>query len=796
MNDFVFSNNVFFSKIEKLVNTSKSPKKLVIINGNAQMGKTFTLKNIQKEILGKKLSMYLSLDKDNSANPLILKKAILQCIQKKYDAGEKPLKNDFKNVITSFLSGFSLKTNLPMAPIEVSYSTKDLVESLDKAIGGFKKEIENIPSPQNAYIEELVAITKAFCDASDEMLYLLIDDFQFISDEIRTFIKLLDASDVSLGIFLTAENYKSKQEAIDWIISAFLHDSERCIEDLKRFNEKTVVHYITKNADIPEELSITETAEKIFELTYGVPGYVSLLTNDIATLDKIEKNSSFEFVMNNRYNSLSCKEQEIVEMISILSNSIPSIIFDVINKTDSDEYDLALQSLLDKSIISEETDGYDLRYKLNFPAIVPKGQHTKKRKLAKKLFELFLMSKYEYRDEFNFLNYCLMLSLKIDDIENIYKYTCEFSDYLSKNFKYEKAIEILRKTIKNYNFSFSEQVNLKAKLVENLLRASQVEKIERLFNELSNQERDFIEKNYPHVFISIAQAFYYLNNPKKALRILQSLKVESETDKIEKIKLICSSLDLDGNYQQSKDEYYNFLKDKDNDEEAKYALKVYILMVEKDHSKCVDALQASINYFDSYPNKNNRTERLLATAYNNLGIEHLMNGNFKKSKINLEKSYEIFEKYRSNERIFSLNNQGLLNMFLEKYDSANDLFTKALENAISPLQKSYILQNIAIMLHLLNDKKNALKRYNEAKVFSEECPDPVVKNYTIFNGLYLKDEDTDAQSLSYLNKDQLELLNYKRKEYLPSELPVSSNSDRRTFFAKLEYEPCELMFYN
>ena len=796
MDDFIYTKNEFLDEIKKLIRVSTSNKKLLILTGNKQMGKTFTLKNIQEKFLRDNLVIHLSLNNNSQSNPLILKNAIIQSLQKISESKKLNKKIDIKKFVTSTLKSFSINFGITPISLEAECSIGQLIDNLESILGGLKKELQDIQHPEQAYVEQLFNITCSIAEASGEMIYILIDNCQFADDEIKAFIDILKLQNIKLGFFVTIENTNDDNKTMEWILDKILHDSDREIKELECFNKETIIHYLNKNLPEVQTIEIDKTAEKIYQLTSGVPGYVSLLTNDIYSLDDIEKNTSFRIVMNNRFNALSADEKELAEIIHLNKDLLPSDIFNYISESKASKYDGTLSILMNKKIISEHSYNGKYTYKLNFPAMIPQIPHYKEKNIATMLKNAYIHKKNYLDDSYDYYGSLIHLSKILNNNEELAINGLNFASYLRTEFKSEIAIDILKDIIDNYQLSLSDKVKLSIELIENLYIKSQMTEIKNLYKSYSEEELQKIKTKYSYIFIHVAQAFYYLNEPNEALKILETISYTNEIDKLEKVKLICSSFDLIGEYTKSKKSYENFINDLRNDEQVKAIFLLYIQMIEKKYQVCVNGLCSAINYFENIAKDSIKNRRFLATGYNNLGIEYLMNGEIDKSKRFFEKSIKQFDLFGNDykEKNFPLNNLGLAFLLEKNYLQANSYFEKAYLLAISPLQKSYILQNQAITQQYLQNDILAKKTFIEAEKYSTICPDPVVKNYTLLNAKFLGIEL--PVTLSYLEKDQLKMLNYKRALYLSKTYSSPIESDRRKLFAKQEFEPCELMFFN
>lgn len=791
MGEFIYNNESFYKEVEALVQDSNLKEKYLFLTGTDQMGKTYTLQHLKNTLLKDAITIHLTLDNDDISNPLLLRSSIIKGIEEATKNQKIRKKIEFIPILSAFIKGLNIGIDLPALPVGVEYSTEKLITKLEDSFRSYTKEIQEIQGPEKMYIEQLVNIVEKFSQASNEIIYILIDDCQYMDDEIRGFLNLLFTKKIEFALFVTYNRESGYKKNIDWLSKKIIQKART--NDLEPFSKGTIAKYLQKN--LPDkEFQVVDTAEQIYQLTSGVPGYVSLLTNDIDTIYDIDKNRSFKFVMTNRFDSFSDEEKKIIEIMHINNNKLLFPLFNNIKEFESHTFESALENLVSKNIIEED----ETFYKLKFPAMVPYISKAKESRIDKQLYQAYQLSKSEIDNEFIYLEACTNLTKKLKKNNEYIEFAIRFSAVLRENYKYTKSIELLTNCLDIDDIAEQTIVQLKLELIENLYLASNMKRIKLIYENMNAMELELLaNEQYKHHYITVSKAYYYLNRPEKTIELLSTIVFENEVDKLEQVKLICSAYDLEGNYTDSKNLYYNFLENPDTDEEAKQITYIYVQMVEDCFDTCIDLLKSSIDYFSNYPKKRLRIVRYLATAYNNIGIEYLMNGDFKNSKKFLEQSVNAFKQDYPLEIHFPLNNLGLWYLLKGETEQSISIFEEANKSSISPLQKCYINQNLAIAFCKQEDKDMSNYYIDKAIKYSEKCPDPIVHNYLELNKQYLFiSHRNNVEKITYLSKDQLNNLNKKRAVYNNEIFSNTDTSNRRTFFAEQDFEPCELMFYN
>ena len=770
----------------------QADRKLACLYGVEQMGKTFTLEYVQTKMLKDALVMLLPLSSNNLSNPMFLKKAVIDLLKSSRIASKKDV-NPKKHLMSIFKG---VQPSLPF----LKYDPSALIDSIESAMSTYEDKIIGVTNREGLYIEKLVEITTHIAKESNQMLYILVDDIHHADEQIFAFLEVLLMKDgFEKGLFITYDSNGLCDEGrarMEDILKKFINPQkvERELKEFHISSTRNFIEYAIANIELSDEL-----VEEAHLHSSGRPGILAVLTTDLNTLEKIENNEGFAELMDKLYDRLTKEEQEVITYISLSQNEIHVKVLEALSDMKK-ELDLenAVDSLIRKKIIGESTCGEF--YGIKFKKLVSNTSALSKNRMRKDLYQIYRNSTLKSEKEYLYFTNVINLSRDLRECEDYYKSVIDGSSYFNKSFKYERAIEHLERALFSASTEPSDhqRVEMIVQYVEALFALKRVGRIIELYESLSANVLELVKSQYPFLLISISRAYYYNNQPKKVHEILDKVESRNEVDLLQKTSTKCAAYDLSGDYDASSDLYYVFMDDKTKNAYSRHIMKIFIQMVESDFKKCISELGAAIGYFEAHPAQSLVNKRYLAAALNNKGIELLMNGEKSCALKHLMESYELFKGYLPVEEHFPLNNMGLFHLLVSKdFNEAMRLFNKASMRAISPLQKCYVGQNIASTYVLQGENERALEHIESIDELLSQCPDPVAQNYFAYNLAYIKSKNgiLDREKIPYLKKPQLKKLNEKRQKLNQEQYEDKQITTRRSFFATIDFEPCELMFY-
>ncbi len=826
-----------YNDIIKTITDNKYKRRLCILCGEWGIGKT-TLLNKVFDDLKDQLRIRIDFTMD-VISPTTLKSIVTEFIEQsgvyysqKSTEEKIPLRDRIFNALKDLNIGINLEAN-NQGEITGGISF-NFVSSVIKCIE--KKYESYINSVQNASFEDfpriLARITREICVASDNVLYIIIDDVEKMDAASAVFIKHLLHSDIRIALILSSEfslNSKYSKSYKELICDYFLKrpdTNDKFEYILTYFERDETFQYITKRFNNIGTLDM-DVADLVHEYTRGFPFLLSLVCNDISNIEKISNNADFEF--NSKINlffdrniqKLSETQLQILYVIACNQGSIYfEVLKNVIIRAGIDDWIFSndFEFLVNQKHIREQGDILVIippmfsRYIFRTSSLI----HERRKKQYYRVLE------HGYSDlpdsvggveKYYSLSY---LYLNLEKVTEAYNSFIRCSDEFINKQMPDKAAKFLEDILKQdlvLRFESAHISHLKYKLCNAYYLCKKNELVIEVFEALLDEDFNNLEKIDLHLnlYLLVSKAYYYMNNPINSIKYAK-LAIHSgnnETIYFEAMAMIASSYDLQGNYSNSKKVYFKSLKKalENNYTKQLGKLKMTIQMVSSDYKECLRSLEDAIAIFshEYYDN------RFLACSYNNIGIEYLMKGDFANSKLYLKKAEQAFTLYPL-ESHFSDNNIGLF-LYLSGGNLIEALkyLKRAYDNSISPLQHAYIMSNRGIVLYELNIKDEALECLKTAYDYAILCPDPIVKSYVIYNlaCYYFKSEDFIKacqylqDSFLGLKKEQLQCLLDKRNKMLNIingnkhyQNNVFTNSQRRSFFATCEWEPCELMFYN
>lgn len=409
------------------------------------------------------------------------------------------------------------------------------------------------------------------------------------------------------------------------------------------------------------------------------------------------------------------------------------------------------------------------------------------------------------------------LSFFSGEINDGLEYAREGSVELAKRYKYQAAAKLLNKAMSSFDW---DKPNNSKNLASLARICFQRIKMEYLAGNMENaikayceteqhkELRDHIDETvYHEALLYTGKAHYYLNQATEASDFANAALLTSNASVCIEAKLLnLSALDLKGDYQELDKTYSTYLSKATQDE--KPWLQMIVQMVETDYETCISSLQSARKAFESCFHFSEK--RCFACTLNNLGIEYLMQGDFVEAKQLLHEAVEIFEAESYIEKHFPLNNLGLYYLLYEEdLDKALGLFEEALSIAISPLQQGYICMNLAYLFFAKDDFATHVDYLSRAQNAIGHTPDPVAHGYFAYNQAFFNAKKNMLPLEASLHKELFFGMGKKqnvpliqKRNQLAQELSIEGmsqplhGSTRRAYFAKIPWEPCELMFYS
>ena len=829
------------SKINEIIMDKKHKRRLCIIYGEFGIGKTVILDNLEKELLDRgciRLNLFGGITYDYD----LLKNAVIKYVKDTgvYYSNKKKSDANFRDKMFKFIKDLSLGFNLQIDTQGVLTSAFEF-KIVDAMINLIEKMYESYTnSIKGANGDEipnsLARITKEVCHASRESLYIIIDDIDKLDRQIAIYLNSLLLSDLNISLILSSESSLisiNNPYLSDILNSHFINNDKTNDEyevGISAFDVKETLQYIKMKAK-SVNLVNDELAKRVHEYTFGIPILLSFLCTNIDNITKIKESNTILF-NSNKYDlyykkvlsNLSSGEKEILFILicnnmHMLSDVLENVYSNV--TSNNSEFINEYEHLITENLIEERNDIVYLKQKMLNDYVIDKKLFSERRKkeYSKNIQKEYLEiadSKYIIEKHVSLSKIYLYLGKIFEAHESIVKAI----SLLNNEKMFDKSIDFILSILRDdtsRQFNSSQIAMIKYNLCIDYYSCKQMDKSIDTFNNITDQEKKYIEdlNKYSSLLLIVSNSYYYKNLPEKAIEYAEEAKSNNKSnDNVifhQCISLISSSYDLLGKYNLSRENYFYGLKEAENRNDLSKigSYKMCIQMISSNYLECIKLLNESINLYK----KEQVNYRYLACCYNNIGIEHLMNGEFKNAKKYLFEAEKALTRYSFIESHFADNNLGLYYLLSDEkdLDKALAYLTRACKNSISPLQSAYTRSNKGIVLFEMGRDTDSKYYLESALDYAKLCPDPIVKSYVSFNlaRFYFNLKEIKIaktyleQSQHGISKEQLKLFKIKRKrllELIDKNSITSSinfeNNQRRKLFLNSNWEPCELMFYN
>lgn len=813
------------AKIQNIIDNRSYDRKLIFITGEYGVGKTELFKIIQ-EMTKYKNRIIIDLDYSYNMNPSFLRDITLAFVN---HIGIMYGKSDKENIKKSTRIAKSILDIIPdvtigTSGVDINFSKQ--IELLHNFINNrwesYTESINACDTKGNFYISELVRIIKKISDSCDTWIYLLIDNIDNLDIQTKMFFDEILAKINKIGIIVTSEydivSIKNNY-ALDFLQS-FMHRYDNINEDyeleLSRFDIQETRTYIEQCHNNLKD--INNLTKKINFYSDGLPLFISIICKDkkfISNSDLSEinlKSPKMDIYFRKLVDSYNESTNEILFFLTANNGEIDKNVFDFLCESNS-----RLKGAVEMLELTNVISLTKTNVCISAPILCKYIEKNVKQYIRfKTKYKTLIYNAYMNVPVVNNISEkysnIVLLAHETSNNEAGIKYALEGSGILIQQMRPDIAKNILKYTLDKCSPNQEQLNELMCQLIYTLYFCKQMEEVIIEYNKLLPQliNSDYINAKFPLAQLYTAKAYYYLNMPDKAIEVAQILLNNTKNYELffQCTMLIISSYDLSGNYSECFSSFDNGRKKAQAMDHSLSLVSLFDMVIQmrsSDTNECIHYLNQAHLAFN-----NPKASRNQACCFNNLGIEYLMNGTFDLAEEYLKKSEAIFTKFHPLESHFVLNNLGLLFQYKNERDEvkANEYFNKAFDFAISPLQKAYILMNLAI-LSIQEDANEAEELLIQAKVYIDICPDPIAHSYFNYNYAqyyYLNNDFVNArkflvESYNGLSKPQLNSL-YNKRDLLQNKIGKSTKytrekfTNRRQFFAKLEWEPCELMFYN
>ena len=831
-----------YDKIHQVIKDRTHNRRLCILFGEFGIGKTTLLNKLEQD-LENFLSIRLDLPKGMQMHPNTLKQVVIDFIKNSGVFFSKKAKNNdlkFRDKLSDIIKEFNLGVTLEMDSQGVITGglTANFINPLIKVIEN--RHESYLKSANNASPEEfpiiLARITKEISDACGNMLYIIIDDVDRLDYHVAHYLDQLLKSGLKIGLVISTEyDLKSLKnnflmELIDEYFLLRQDTNDNFNYELSYFNLEETREYITKRFQAKENIG-ENIAKAVHEYTQGYPFILSLLCRDENNIQSVYKDdgilfksNKYDFFYKRILDNLEPYEQEI--LFFLVCNQM-HMHYDVLKKvmlkfiTQNTFINLLERLLKEKHIEMVDKIIY-IRHRMFSDYLNSSNKYLTELKKTENYS--IIIEEYENlpdsKGEIEKYNSLTNLYLKVEEFDKAFNSVLHCSNLLINNKTPDRAVIFLSKIIAHLNFerfNVEQKSHIHFKLCYSYSLYKDMDNVITVFTSIKTEELNYMKcsSTYAELLLIVSKAYYYKNIPQDAIKYAE-LAIENNKQNVGDIyysamAIISSAYDLMGKYGNSFERYSIAVNEakKNNDIIDLGKFKMIVQMVHPEFDTCIEFLTDAIKIFSEV----RYDARNLACSFNNIGIEYLMNGNFIKSKEFLHKAESSFSSYISIESHFTDNNLGLYYMLSSEkdYDKALCYLIRAYENSISPLQHSYTSANRGILLFNLGKKDEASYWLNKALDFAKKCPDPIVSSYVMYNlALFNYKVGSKKEAISLLDKsmkgiekDQLQILIIKRKHLRSlmeqkqyKLLQQIERTQRRSFFASCEWEPCELMFYN
>lgn len=275
---------------------------------------------------------------------------------------------------------------------------------------------------------------------------------------------------------------------------------------------------------------------------------------------------------------------------------------------------------------------------------------------------------------------------------------------------FQQALEILenyRYVYNTVNIDGSIQCCLLTQKAYCLESLGQYEGAKNVYTECMekycNRLMDFFEEYYQY---KIAYCTYYMSDVNTAFslayEVYHKLNINGQTELLyfQTVSLLATLYKEKGDYDNALVFFKTAMQCcKDNGYEDEYytQLRKSCLVIEMELA--IPMLKQSVSYFQKEQNV-----KELAKAYHNLGSNYLYTNEKNLSFEMLNKAYENFRSFGSNDALVSINNLGIwYAMYESNIDKSLELFRQALTYKLNNYKQLTILSNIAICCLLQQD---------------------------------------------------------------------------------------------
>ena len=779
------------NKINSFSTSTNNNPGILHLYGIYGVGKTTILKDYYKNINETEYGIYISLGQFEINNLEQIKNETLNIIYKSkinHKINKINKSEILKAILDSVDLGLGTSKDIIVSPIKI------LTSFISQLYESYTTSIDN--SKADDLIMKLSQIIVEIMKCVDSKVTILIDEIDKIDCYTSKLLYSLIRNNVVSNIIITSEFETQKMpEGFLESIKEQIHNENSIMTNLtiNEFTLSETCEYLSQYYDKAFQKNDI-TVSNIQNLTAGLPFLLSIVfsTCSIEEIENLEINKDklserINIILMHMCESLSDISKTILVYLALCGGATNTHTLICIlgeNKTFN-----GLSELLEKKIIIETNSSIILKHKIFNEKIIDLSNKSKieltymYQNIIKNSAddEISLTSKYNAA---RFLN----------DIENEINFVINLSQKYLENNENEKCIKV----IQNSNFLYSENISQDNKttlacfIAKAFYRVKKLEKCIEIYNYFNLED-------IPEMILIAAQSYYYLNNYECTIKVCKKL-CEGNSFIQHRIYLLeASSYDLCGKYNASKKIYDKGYKLAETENDY-YAIAIYdmcVQMISCDYNFCVDKLNSATNTFINY-----KDIRMHACSLNNLGVEMLMNGDASSLQL-LNSSLIEFNKMVGLESQFPKNNLGIYYALIEKnYIKARAFFMDALDFAVSPLQYSYIYNNIIIIDFF--QKKIDDSIIEETLFYLDKCPDPIVNlvvtyNLACISNNYIKHLENaynmyykicNPQYNSIIHKCN-ELLNYSKKHNC-----LSNINSRRKLIDKQKLRFGELMFYN
>ena len=828
-------NGYIEDEIMRIISLNEA-NKLIFISGEYGIGKT-TLLEFLNDNARDVLPMIFKLDFNNNTGTHFLVNIVSAFLETIGKDNSMPRLNDKLTMQDGFDLFNLILPDVSYTPIDgkISLNFRHFVPGIKKffedSFATFDSMVLDASKQYDTYVAKLVKIVEEVTKmCNDRQLLLIIDNIEQLDGQTAAFIALLNDRIKNIGLIITSESKLNElcnptaASLLSQIVKSRTGKIEKRIDlSIPSFNNEDAKQYILTNSEISfkngEDSSdiLNNFVENAIHYSYGIPLFLSIICENLESLEEkqIENiNFSQDYFISEYYNqkiaNKTFEENEIVNCIAANDGSLHIEVFSSLFSN----YVNAKRNLLNEGIIESSDDFYRIRIKLLVPYI---RTEVRSFKVNEKEYSQTVLTAYRNLEDridhkYNLYTSLVSLACKVNNPEEVLKYAIKGSDVLVMNLKPDLAARIIDYGMEFGNLCSTDKTKLESQLVRILYLNKEMSRVIDTYEKLAVDENfetyepDIKQRN----ILYAAKAHYYMNNCVGAISLLHDFHPDNSFLYYEAKILFISSLDLNGDYGECMREYEKAKEhslSKDDGLIAMFDMVVQMNCVE--YKECIESLSRAYQYFKD------RKPRYSACCANNLGIEYLMNGEFDNALLYLEESLELFECYHPIELHFALNNLGIYYQYSvtnSDFVKAEKLFKEANIIAISPLQNLYTLLNLSILYFQTGRVNDAEKLFISGEYLLEKIPDPIAGAYFHYNyakflyeiGEVVGAKIHCAKSYTGIEKPQLAKLIDKRNRLSKSlglalNANASSNEEnttRRDFFSKLEWEPCELMFYN